>query len=170
MSPRRFNPVPTLACDTAHSCEQTVQGSGEARFPTASQRGAADFDFVAVVTADLPGTVPNGVGGTCYPATGVLWLTGAADQKTLVLDIEGRDCTLGGSTTRRVVTGTFVIDAGASSAAAAGASGVGAFNWSADAGSSPTVVTMSFSGCVSSVLDSLLNPTAAVMIPAANLC
>jgi hypothetical protein len=161
----------TFACDTAHSCEETVQGSGEVRFLTLLPPNAASFDFVAVVTADLPGAVPNGAGGTCHPVSGVLSLTGAAaGQGTLVLDIEGSDCTLGGSTMRRVITGTFVVDASASSGAAAGASGVGAFNWSADASGSPTVVTMSFSGCVSGVGDGPLHPAAAAILPAKSLC
>jgi hypothetical protein len=160
----QVRPGTTLGCDASLSCEETVNGSGEARFLTAPRPAPANFDFVAIVTADLPGTVPNGAGGTCYPASGVLSLTGAATgQGTLVFDVQGSDCTLGSSTTRRVITGTFAVDGAASTGTAAGATGVGSFNWLTDASVPPAVVTFSFSGCVTGFPAGILNPIAAVI-------
>jgi hypothetical protein len=164
-------PGTKTGCDAAHSCEETVEGSGTARQLTLPADAAAGFDFVAVVTVDLPGATPNGAGGTCFPASGVLSLTGAAaGEGTLVLDIEGSDCALGGSTTRRVLTGTFVVDGAASSGAAVASSGVGAFNWTADASVAPTAVTISFSGCVTGLPGGLLDPSSASITPAKKVC
>jgi hypothetical protein len=164
-------PGTKTGCDAAHSCEETVEGSGTTRLLTVGAGAAAGFDFVAVVTVDLPGATPNGAGGTCFPASGVISLTGAAaGQGTLVLDIEGSDCALGGSTTRRVLTGTFVVDGAASSGTATAPSGVGAFNWTADSSVAPTAVTMSFSGCVTGLPGDLLDPSTASITPAKITC
>ena len=80
-----------------HLCEDAVQGTGEARVIAPPRNEIVMFDLAAVVTVDVPGATPNGAGGECYPASGVVSLTGdAAGQGKLVLDVQGSDCALGG--------------------------------------------------------------------------
>jgi hypothetical protein len=139
-------PNSSNACSASSQCQITISGTGATG---GLFSGIGQFGLQAELTADLPSGTTNDFGGACYPLTGSLTLSplkGRWSSSTLVVDIQGQDCTLGSSTTLFAISATYVVDGADSTGKFAGATGVGMVSASLDMSQSPPSVGYAFSG------------------------
>jgi|SRR5579863_1696935 len=130
------------ACDLEHVCALAISSPGGAgtgmgttiktSFETASQgEPPPNLPFSLMETIDYGRPVAkvrhdDNRGVACYPASGVMAI--AIDpSSTLVLDIVGQACQVGGNTAQVVFTGSYVPDT-ASTGRVANADGIGSLN------------------------------------------
>ena len=144
----------TSSCNTNQTC-LTATGSGVGRASFRQQQGngqitlngwgrpPVEYNFSANLTIDSGHSTPNGFGGTCSAAGGTVTLT-PADGRTgsLVLDVQGAECSVGSNEAEQVLTSTYVVDCAASSGVLSAEAGTGSFNMSG----SPGGLSLSFSG------------------------
>jgi hypothetical protein len=129
-------------CDLDHVCELAISSAGGAGTGTGtiiktSPQTSSQADplpnlpFTLTETIDYKHPITKGVRGVngpgaCYPGSGVMSIAVDASS-TLVLDIVGQACEVGGNTARLVFTGSYVSDA-TSTGTVADADGIGTVN------------------------------------------
>jgi len=93
------------ACDLSDVCDIVIESDGtepgtgitiKREFATGEFVFPGNLPFVLDEVVDYGHPVANGVGGSCYPATGTVTITVGTSGK-LVLDFQGQACQLGKS-------------------------------------------------------------------------
>lgn len=117
------------ACDTAHACQITTQGTVTAQtYYGAGGEIGTQQPFVTNHTIDFSHPTPNGSTGSCYPIAGTMTITDSNDSTSnLVFDIQGQGCQVGSDTSHLLVTGSYAVD-NSSSGRFASVLGVGSFH------------------------------------------
>jgi len=129
VSSQAGQPGTGYACDTAHSCQVTTQGtlSAQTLFNAGGDIGEGQ-PFTAVETIDFTHPTANGAVGSCYPVIGDLSITDADDTtSTLALHFQGQGCQIGSDTSALLVEAAYDAE-NTSVGRFKGVSGIGHFN------------------------------------------